>query len=64
MFVLILCLVYPMLPVCLDCQFVIAPSVFSNVYQLHVHVLVYMYARARPLLFYFDNISRDFHFSD
>ena len=25
-------LVYPMLPVSLDCQFLIAPSVFSNVY--------------------------------
>ena len=27
-----LCLVYPMLPVALDCPFLIAPSVFSNVY--------------------------------
>ena len=35
-------LVYPMLPVSLDCQFWIAPSVFANVYQLHV--FVYMYA--------------------
>jgi hypothetical protein len=25
-------LVYPMLPVSLDCQFLIVPSVFSNVY--------------------------------
>jgi hypothetical protein len=25
-------LVYPMLPVFLDCPFVIAPSIFSNVY--------------------------------
>jgi hypothetical protein len=24
--------VYPMLPVSLDCQFLIAPSVFSNIY--------------------------------
>ena len=28
----ILCLVYPMLPVSLDCPLLIAPSVFSNVY--------------------------------
>jgi hypothetical protein len=28
----VLCLVYPMLPVFLDCPFLIAPSVFSNVY--------------------------------
>ena len=28
----VLCLVYPMLPVSLDCPFLIAPSVFSNVY--------------------------------
>jgi len=39
-FVLCVCFVclrfvYPMLPVSLDCTFVIAPSVFSNVY-LHV----------------------------
>jgi len=30
--VFVLCLVYPMLPVSLDCPFLIAPSVFSNVY--------------------------------
>ena len=50
----VLCLVYPMLPVSLDCLFLIAPSVFSNVYfdttdnhsdnyivcwQKHVHTL-------------------------
>ena len=28
----VLCLVYPMLPVYLDCPFMVAPSVFSNVY--------------------------------
>ena len=32
LFVFILCLVYPMLPVYLDCSFLIAPYVFSNVY--------------------------------
>jgi hypothetical protein len=30
----VLCLVYPMFPVSLDCLFFIAPSVFSNVYLL------------------------------
>ena len=28
-------IVYPMLPVSLDCPFLIAPSVFSNVYCVH-----------------------------
>ena len=32
LFVFVLCLVYPMLPVSLDCSFLITPSVFSNVY--------------------------------
>ena len=32
LFVFILCFVCPMLPVSLDCPFLIAPSVFSNVY--------------------------------
>ena len=32
LFVVVLCLVYPMLPVSLDCPFVITPSVFSNIY--------------------------------
>ena len=31
-FIFVLCLVYPALPVSLDCPFLIAPSVFSNVY--------------------------------
>jgi hypothetical protein len=30
--VFVLCLVYPMFPVSLECPFLIAPSVFSNVY--------------------------------
>jgi len=30
-------LVHPMLPVCLDCPFLIAPSVFSNVYILSLY---------------------------
>ena len=32
----VLCLVYPMLPVFLDCPFLIAPSVFFNVYLLPI----------------------------
>ena len=32
LFVFVLCLVCPMLPVSVDCPFLIAPSVFSNVY--------------------------------
>ena len=31
----VLCLVYPMLPVYLDCQFLIAPSLFFNIYILY-----------------------------
>ena len=36
LFVFVLCLVYPMLHVSLDCPFLIAPSVFSTVYWLPV----------------------------
>ena len=32
----VMCLVYPMFPVSLDCPFLIAPSVFSNVYLLPI----------------------------
>jgi hypothetical protein len=35
----VLCLVYPILPVSLDCPFLIAPSLFSNVY-IHLMLLV------------------------
>ena len=34
LFVFVLCLVYSMLPVSLDCQFLIAPSIFSNIYLI------------------------------
>ena len=37
LFVFVLCLVYLMLPVSLDCPFVIAPSVFFNFYQYMVN---------------------------
>ena len=37
LFVFVLCLVYPMLPVSMNCPFLIAPPVFFNVYlSLHV----------------------------
>ena len=32
--VFVSCLVYPMLPVSLDCLFLIAPSVFFNIYLM------------------------------
>ena len=35
LFVFVLFLMYPVLPVSLDCPFLIAPSVFSNVYVSH-----------------------------
>jgi hypothetical protein len=38
-FIFVLCLVYPMLPVSLDCPHLIAPSVFSIVY-FQPHLLV------------------------
>ena len=34
--VFVLCLVHPMLPVSLDCLFLIATSVFSNIYYLYI----------------------------
>ena len=37
----VMCLVYHMLPVSLNCPFFIAPSVFSNVYQTHVFTQAY-----------------------
>jgi hypothetical protein len=36
LFVKLWVFVYPMLPVSLDCPFLIAPSVFSNVYAMHI----------------------------
>jgi hypothetical protein len=38
-FVFFLCLVYPMLPMSLDCSFLIATSIFSNVYLSTFHPL-------------------------
>jgi hypothetical protein len=42
LFVFVLCIVYPMLPVSLDFPFLIAPSVFDNVY-LHKCPCKYRY---------------------
>ena len=41
LFVFVLCLVCPMLPVSLDCPFLIASSVFSNVYFHFIMLLIY-----------------------
>jgi hypothetical protein len=46
LFVFVLCLVYHILPVCLDCPFLIANSVFSNVYLNHnTFTLVYIISK-------------------
>jgi len=42
LFVFVLCLVYPMLPVSLDCPSLIAPSVFSNVYLLVMTNVIFL----------------------
>ena len=41
LFVFVLCLVCPMLPESLDCPFLIASSVFSNVYFHFIMLLIY-----------------------
>jgi hypothetical protein len=47
-FIFGLCIVYPMLPVSLDCSFLVVPSVFSNVYlwlcycTVHAYVVIYI----------------------
>ena len=46
--VFVLCLVYPMLPISLDCPFLIAPSVFSNVYLFCL--LVFVLCLVYPML--------------
>jgi hypothetical protein len=38
LFIFVLCLVYPMLSVSLDCLFLIAPSFFSDDFLLILHV--------------------------
>ena len=41
LFVIVLCLVYLVLPVSLDGTFVIASSVFSNVYLLNILLILF-----------------------
>ena len=36
LFVFVMCLVYPLLPMSLGCPFFISPSVFSSVYLYHI----------------------------
>ena len=43
LFVFVLCLVYQMMPVSLVCPFLIAPSVFSNVYLVKIYSLSLKY---------------------
>ena len=45
-------LVYPMLPISLDCPFLIVPSVFSNVYLLFFLNLFYSNGLPTLLLLY------------
>ena len=45
--VVFICLVYPILPVSLDCWFLIFPSVFSNVYFKHVSYVI------NPIIYWF-----------
>jgi hypothetical protein len=49
-------LVYPMLPVSLDCPFLIFPSVFSNVYLNNYGQQFHQYERKQtPILPHFGN---------
>jgi hypothetical protein len=38
LFVIVMWLMYTMLPVSLDCPFLVAPSIFSNVYLLVIYI--------------------------
>ena len=42
LFVFVLCLVYPMLPISLDCPLLISTSVFSNVYYIMFYSIMCM----------------------
>jgi hypothetical protein len=56
-----LCLVYPMLPVPLDCPLLIAPSVFSNVDEVYMNFFnVYV---LRFILVYYIFISNNINFA-
>jgi len=47
----VLCLVYPMFTVALDCPFLIVPSVFFNVYLRGLNVLIYNLPRVSIINF-------------
>ena len=51
LFVFVLCLVYPMLPVSLDCSFLIAHSFLSNIYFIH---RIFFYCTSTTTGTYFD----------
>jgi hypothetical protein len=42
LFVFVLCFVYAISPVSLNCSFLIAPSVFSNVYLIRITITLFM----------------------
>ena len=48
----VLCLVFPLLPVSLDCPFLIVPSVFFNIYLLSTFVLCLVYQMVHVFLDY------------
>ena len=50
LFVFVLCLVYHMLPVSLDCPFLIAPSVFPSVYLKADQIIVFTKQEQRYLV--------------
>jgi len=54
LFLFVLCLVFPMLQVSLDCQFLVAPSVFSGVCLLNT---ILLFLSTRCLLYNTDSIS-------
>ena len=52
LFFVVLCLVYPMLPVSLDCPFLIAPSAFSNLYFINTLLVENLILGLRFFLFF------------
>ena len=53
LFVTVLCFVWPMLPISLDCPFLIAPSVLSNVYFQIIFASIYCIVFVFVFLFSF-----------
>jgi len=50
LFVFALCLVYPMLPISLDCLFLIVPSVFFSIYKSNNEQRMYFWHHKIELL--------------